>query len=188
MVSKILFAKAPYDLQIKCVKEEAMVIALERFLLPGLSSDPFMAYKFALVRICTTLTKGWFREFAIDNYPRLATCDKDLLPFRDEILQKHPLPPPVRRDPMVVIKQTVSNLDDLVTLQKLVPLTQETNRNHLQQMVDRMNRRDMEKASDSDYGRSEASSQDDDYSGENESEYSEHCWTKRFARIPLLFL
>jgi hypothetical protein len=177
MVSKTLFAGAPYDLQIKCVKEEAMVIALERFLLPGLSSDPLMAYKFALVRICTTLTKGWFREFAIDNYPRLATCDKDLLPFRDEILQKHPLPPPVRDDPMAIIKQTVSNLDDLVTLQKLVPLTQETNRDHLQQMVDQMDRRDMEEGSDSNYGRSKASSQGDKYAGENASKHSEHCWT-----------
>jgi hypothetical protein len=65
MVSKALFEKAPYDLQIKCVKEEALVIALERFLLPGLSSDPLIAYKFALVRISTTLTKGWFRDLPL---------------------------------------------------------------------------------------------------------------------------
>jgi hypothetical protein len=45
MISKELFSEAPYNSQLKCVKEESMVIALERFLLPQISSDPSHAYK-----------------------------------------------------------------------------------------------------------------------------------------------
>jgi hypothetical protein len=178
MVSKALFAKAPYDLQIKCVKEEeAMVIALERFLLPGLSSDPLIAYKFALVRICTTLTKGWFRGFAIDNYPRLATCDKNLLPVRDEILQKYPLPPQVQHGPMDIIKRTVSDLNYLVTLQKLVPLTKKKNRNRVKRKVDDLVRLQLGEESDGedDDENSESSSEDGNYYSENQQEYNEKC-------------
>ncbi|KAI8886275.1 hypothetical protein K501DRAFT_270010 [Backusella circina FSU 941] len=175
MVSKILFEKAPYDLQIKYVKEEAMVIALERFIFPRLSSDPTKAYKFALVHICTTLTKGWFRDFAIDNYPRLATCDKDLIPLRDEILQKHPLPPKVQHDPMDIIKRTVSDLDDLVTLQKLIPLTANSNL-----IMAKIQAFDVE-ARSSDESDSSQNSQEsiesDIYGGDNQSSSHEQFWT-----------
>jgi hypothetical protein len=56
-----------------CVLEEAYVIALERKILPMLfkggkyfSSDE--SFDWALSRICTNLTSGWFREFATNNY------------------------------------------------------------------------------------------------------------------------
>lgn len=59
--------------KIKCVLEEAYVIALERRIVPALYlSKPFhtaeMAIKYALQRICTNLCGGWFRQFALDNY------------------------------------------------------------------------------------------------------------------------
>jgi hypothetical protein len=72
------FAKffAPYVDRLKCVLEEAYVIALERAIIPMLYegkklADPASAMQWALMRICTTLTGGWFREFASDNYPTL---------------------------------------------------------------------------------------------------------------------
>ena len=68
-----------------------MVIALERYLIPMISKNQETSYNLALVRICTTLTKGWFRQFAIDNYPRLSNLDKDLLPIAQDIIQKYPL-------------------------------------------------------------------------------------------------
>jgi hypothetical protein len=105
MISRKLFEQAPYAMQIKCVKEEAMVIALERFLLPKLSSDPSAAFMSALTRICTTLTKGWFREFSINNFTRLTTCDKNLLAIRGEILKKHPLLPKCWDDPLDILKK-----------------------------------------------------------------------------------
>lgn len=68
-----------------------MVIALERYLIPMISKNHESSYHSALVRICTTLTKGWFRQFAIDNYPRLSNLDKDLLSIAHDIIKNHPL-------------------------------------------------------------------------------------------------
>jgi len=68
----------PHWQKILAVQEEAMVIALERILIPdriensieqippGLSDH--RAFLWALMRICTTLTSGWFRAFAVENY------------------------------------------------------------------------------------------------------------------------
>src|SRR2546423_7816333 len=68
-----------------------MAIALERYLIPMVSKNQETSYQSALVRICTTLTKGWFRRFAIDNYPRLSNLDKDLLSISQDIITNHPL-------------------------------------------------------------------------------------------------
>jgi hypothetical protein len=62
--------------QIKGVLEEAYVIALERILIPmiysgGPLSNTDTAFKWALMRICTTLTSGWFRDFATENYKQI---------------------------------------------------------------------------------------------------------------------
>ncbi|CAB5351929.1 unnamed protein product [Rhizophagus irregularis] len=73
------------------IKEEAMAIALERYLIPMISNNQENSYKLALIRICTTLTKGWFRQFASDNYPRLANLDKDLLSIANNIIEKFPV-------------------------------------------------------------------------------------------------
>lgn len=59
--------------KIWCVLEEAYVIALERAIIPMMYQGKALAtseraFKWALMRICTTLTSGWFREFATDNY------------------------------------------------------------------------------------------------------------------------
>jgi hypothetical protein len=59
-----------------CVQEEAYVIALERAIIPMLFEGqgigtPIEAYKWALMRICTTLCSGWFREYAVENYDNL---------------------------------------------------------------------------------------------------------------------
>ncbi|CAB4376543.1 unnamed protein product [Rhizophagus irregularis] len=91
LIKKSLFEKLDYQTKIKCIKEEAMVIALERYLIPMISKDQENSYKLALVRICTTLTKVWFRQFAIDNYPRLSNLDKDLLSIAHNIIEKFPI-------------------------------------------------------------------------------------------------
>jgi len=67
------FEALDYGEQIQCVQEEAYVIALERAIIPMLFEGeklavPFEAYKWAVMRICTTLCSGWFREFALENY------------------------------------------------------------------------------------------------------------------------
>jgi hypothetical protein len=58
--------------KINCVAEEVQVIATERFLVPNDFKFPYkLAYIKALDKVCTTLCSGWFRDFAIDAYPRL---------------------------------------------------------------------------------------------------------------------
>ncbi|GBC06413.1 hypothetical protein RclHR1_06810002 [Rhizophagus clarus] len=90
-IKKPLFEKLDYQTKLNCVKEEAMAIALERYLIPMISKDQEKSYKLALARICTTLTKGWFRQFAIDNYPRLSNLDKDLLLIAHNVIEKFPI-------------------------------------------------------------------------------------------------
>jgi hypothetical protein len=65
-----------FEEKCKCVLEEAMVIALERKIIPMIfGGGEFWtatdALKWSLMRVCTTLCSGWFRQFATDNYMRI---------------------------------------------------------------------------------------------------------------------
>jgi hypothetical protein len=67
---KDLWYNLAFEDKIKCVAEETKVIAIERFLVPrGWVIVSRIAYMKALEKVCTTLCSGWFRDFAIDNYP-----------------------------------------------------------------------------------------------------------------------
>jgi len=58
--------------KLQCVAEESYVIATERFMVPnGWNYPTKKAFYFALKKVCTTLTSGWFRDFAIDNFPQV---------------------------------------------------------------------------------------------------------------------
>ncbi|RGB26020.1 hypothetical protein C1646_770983 [Rhizophagus diaphanus] len=91
LIEKSLFEKIDYQTKLNCVKEEAMTIALERYLIPMVSKNQETSYNLALARICTTLSKGWFCQFAVDNYPKLLNLDKDLLSIAYDIIDKYPL-------------------------------------------------------------------------------------------------
>lgn len=88
--------------KIRLVQEETYAIALERVIIPsiefGVEFSENSAYRFALRRICTNLTRGWFRDFAIENYPDIVNYDT---PFVDRyrtavelglIKRKHTVP------------------------------------------------------------------------------------------------
>ena len=93
--SKAKFDALPDSKKDLCVLEEAWVIALERGYLPyrkgkrqpryhvdgfGFDADYMQAlFKTALQKICTTLTSGWFREYASLNYSRLVKTKRDYL-------------------------------------------------------------------------------------------------------------
>lgn len=49
------------------VIEEAYVLALERAVIP-LDVDPEEAFMMALEKVCTSITSGWFREYAWEHY------------------------------------------------------------------------------------------------------------------------
>jgi hypothetical protein len=65
--------------QINCVREEAFVIALERYLINKKGYPAKFAFNNAVERICTTLTSGWFRDFAIENWAEIVDCDYDFV-------------------------------------------------------------------------------------------------------------
>jgi hypothetical protein len=65
-----------FEKKSKCVLEEAYVIALERRIIPMLNGcgevvTSKKAFEWSLMRICTTLCSGWFRQFATDNYVKI---------------------------------------------------------------------------------------------------------------------
>jgi len=69
---KDMFFELPHEMQVQAVQEEAYTIALERYIVPKHGSEwsnHFSCYERAVKRICTTLCSGWFRDFAIENYP-----------------------------------------------------------------------------------------------------------------------
>lgn len=63
----------PESEKLRCVIEESGILALERSILPALFLDrPYRgarwAYDYALMKVCTTITSGPFRDYAIDHW------------------------------------------------------------------------------------------------------------------------
>ena len=70
--SKELWDLLSEEDKVKCVAEEAYVIATERFLVPKeYKYSGKIAFNKAVNKICTTLCSGYFRNFAIDNYKKV---------------------------------------------------------------------------------------------------------------------
>jgi hypothetical protein len=67
--SKELFEASPMHVRLHGVLEEAMVLALERSQIPfpGMKT-PLESFLMALEKVCTSITSGWFREFAWENF------------------------------------------------------------------------------------------------------------------------
>lgn len=66
--SKKKFFEAPRHIQLAGVVEEAAVLAVERSLVPHPGVwTPEYAWRFALAKVCSSITSGWFREFAYEN-------------------------------------------------------------------------------------------------------------------------
>lgn len=67
--------------QVRVVQEEGYAIALERVVIPSIEFnrpyDAVDAFRFAIRRICTNLTRGWFRDFAIEHQPQAIETAKD---------------------------------------------------------------------------------------------------------------
>ncbi len=86
-IDKHLFDKLDHSDKIRMAQEEAFVIALERMIIPTIddiesfnidNQQSFKAYSWAVMRLGTTLTSGWFREFVIDNYVDIMAIAKDV--------------------------------------------------------------------------------------------------------------
>ena len=84
--SKELFYEVPEQTRLFGVMEEAYTLALERSQIPIMEGDftsetpwtPEQSFKFALMKVCTSITSGWFREYAWEQHDRvLAMYDRN---------------------------------------------------------------------------------------------------------------
>ena len=95
---KIKFYEQLEIVRLYGVLEESYVLALERSVIP-FKSDPDKAFKMALQKVCTSITGGWFREYAWQNYDKVlelyhksyvdkfnvALSKGEILPFKSEM-------------------------------------------------------------------------------------------------------
>ena len=73
--AEVLCAKDKFFEQSEIVRlygvlEESYVLALERSVIP-FNTDPKKAFDKALEKVCTSITSGWFREYAWLNYAKI---------------------------------------------------------------------------------------------------------------------
>lgn len=76
MTSKEKFMSVPEHIRTYGVYEESCVLALERSQIPhGLGKvdgpTPRWSFEMALMKVCTSITSGWFREYAWENYDKV---------------------------------------------------------------------------------------------------------------------
>lgn len=76
MTSKEKFFSVDEKTRLHGVYEEACVLALERSQIPhglGKEGGPSARWSFemALMKVCTSITSGWFREYAWENYEKV---------------------------------------------------------------------------------------------------------------------
>jgi hypothetical protein len=68
MCSKDLFFSQPREIQLMAGLEESYVLSIERAIHPYPNTDRKKAFDTALMKLCTSISSGWFREFCWENY------------------------------------------------------------------------------------------------------------------------
>jgi len=77
--SKDLFFDCKAETRLAAVFEESSVLAIERSLVPyGNWDKEGWAFNKALEKVCTSITSGWFREFAWENYDLVVEMKRQL--------------------------------------------------------------------------------------------------------------
>ena len=69
MCDKDKFLALPHHIKLLGVLEESYVLALERHQIPNdFKPSRLQSFLIALSKVCTSITSGWFREFAWEHY------------------------------------------------------------------------------------------------------------------------
>lgn len=85
--SSELFEKCPEEVKLLSVLEEAMVLAVERSLSVFVGKKtPRQAFEMAMMKVCTSITSGWWRAYAYENYYRVLELYED--DWYDKFLDK----------------------------------------------------------------------------------------------------
>lgn len=77
LTSREKFDSLPTKIKLLGVLEESFVLALERSVIPH-GSSPRKAFMMALSKVCTSITSGWFREYAWENYDRVVALYEEM--------------------------------------------------------------------------------------------------------------
>lgn len=89
-----LFNTLSFEDKLKLCREEIYVTALERFWIPGANSEnPLdrnanVCYSKGLCQLVTSMSKGWFPQFIMENYSYLNRPDKDYVNQFEQGLKK----------------------------------------------------------------------------------------------------
>lgn len=78
MTSKEKFFQVPEEFRLFGVYEESCVLALERSQIPYPETAPRKSFETALMKVCTSITSGWFREWAWENYDKVIALYEQL--------------------------------------------------------------------------------------------------------------
>ncbi|UAV84619.1 hypothetical protein PHB09_124 [Pseudomonas phage PHB09] len=83
MTSREKFMSVPEKIRLYGVYEESCVLALERSQIPhglGKEGGPTarQSFEIALMKVCTSITSGWFREYAWENYSKVLDLYNEL--------------------------------------------------------------------------------------------------------------
>jgi biotin operon repressor len=85
--SKDMFFSAPEMVRLLGGLEESYVLALERSQIPFPGKwTPQRSFDFALMKVCTSITSGWFREYCWENYDKIRELYDDT--YVDRFWQK----------------------------------------------------------------------------------------------------
>jgi hypothetical protein len=78
MVSKAMWDTLPHFIKLYAVLEESYVLSLERSLIPfpGIKT-PKEGFDMAFMKVCTSITSGWFREFCYNSYDEVQELYND---------------------------------------------------------------------------------------------------------------
>lgn len=84
------FFALPEEYRLYGVLEETYVLACERALIPH-CTDPKKAFDIALEKVATSVTSGWFREYAWENYDKIQSMynPKYFKPVVEHITKKY---------------------------------------------------------------------------------------------------
>lgn len=78
MCDKGMFFDSAEIIRDLAVLEESYVLALERSLVPFPGGKtPKEAFDMALMKVCTSITSGWFREYAWEHYDAVQAMYND---------------------------------------------------------------------------------------------------------------
>lgn len=90
MCDKEKFSNLSEFVRLLGVLEESYVLALERSVIPY-CTDPKKAFDIALEKVCTSITSGWFREFAWNNYYKVQSMyhESYVEKFKNHVIKLH---------------------------------------------------------------------------------------------------